>query len=367
MNENIKSNVSDLGPYKVIQLYFPVSGFHAMVVVDNTALGPSIGGVRVSPAVTLDEVKRLARTMTLKNSIAGLPHGGGKAGIAIDPASPDKERFFRIFARAIQTLTDYIPGPDMGSNETCMAWIHDEIGRAVGLPEEIGGLPLDKHGATGFGLAECAEVACSYAGIALSGSKVAIQGFGSVGKMAARFMADKGAVVIAVSDTKGTISDPRGIDIPRLIEVKDSTGSVTNYKPGAVKDTGALFSERSDILIPAATPDVITTDNADMVKAKLILQGANIPATVEAEALLHKRGILSIPDFIANAGGVIMAAMEYAGNTEGEAFQAISKRIKENTQLIIEKSLREHIPPRQAAEHIAKDRVFSAMCYSRIV
>ncbi len=367
MTENIQSNVSDLGPYKVIQLYFPISGFHAMVVVDNTALGPSIGGVRVSPTVTLDEVKRLARTMTLKNSIAGLPHGGGKAGIAIDPGSPDKERRFRIFARAIQTLTDYIPGPDMGSNETCMAWIHDEIGRAVGLPEEIGGLPLDKHGATGFGLAECAEVACTYAGIALSGSKVAIQGFGSVGKMAARFMADKGAVIVAVSDTKGTISNPGGIDIRKLIEVKDSTGSVTNYKPGSVKDTGALFSERSDILIPAATPDVITRDNADTVKAGLILQGANIPATVGAEALLHKKGVLSIPDFIANAGGVIMAAMEYAGNTEGEAFQAISIRIKENTRLIIEKSLEDHIPPRQAAEHIAKDRVLSAMRYSRIV
>src|SRR5208283_1963922 len=155
MNKVIKSTLHDIGPFKTTQLFFPVSGIHAYVVIDNVALGPSIGGVRVSPHVTLGEAKRLARTMTMKNSIAGLPHGGGKAGIVIDPRSPDKERIFRIFAQAIGEMYEYIPGPDMGSDEGCMAWIHDEIKRAVGLPEEMGGLALDKLGATGFGIAEC--------------------------------------------------------------------------------------------------------------------------------------------------------------------------------------------------------------------
>ena len=353
----------DLGPQKVLYLYSPKADLKAFVVVDNTALGPSIGGVRVSQSVTVKEVMRLARTMTLKNSISGIPHGGGKAGIIADPRDRNKEHYFRIFARQIRELHEYIPGPDMGSDEECMAWVHDETGRAVGLPQEIGGLPLDKIGATGFGLAECAEVACPFAGITLKGAKVAIQGFGSVGKATAMFLSEKGAVVVAASDTKGTIYNASGIDIKELIEVKNATGSVINYKNGTKKKTEDIFSSDCEILIPAATPDVINKENVNLIKAGLILQGANIPATMDAEEILHHKGILSIPDFIANAGGVIMAAMEYAKKIEKEAFDAISTRIKSNTKLILEKSRSEKILPRQAAVEIAKERVLEAMKY----
>lgn len=356
-------NTDNLGPLKVIQLHFPKTDFRAIVVVDNTALGPSIGGVRVSLDVTVNEVMRLARTMTMKNSIAGLPHGGGKAGLIADPKDPKKEQYFRILAKTIKDLTDYIPGPDMGSDEVAMAWVYDEIGRAVGLPEELGGIPLDKLGATGFGLAECAEVACPYAGIALKGAQVSVQGFGSVGKAAARFLAEKGAIIVAVSDTKGSICNPDGLDIKELIETKEATGSVINYKKGRVNKCAALFLMPCDILIPAATPDVINKDNVNEIKARVILQGANIPVTKEAEEIFHQKGILSVPDFIANAGGVIMAAVEYAGKTEKEAFEAISTRIKANTKKILEKSKKENIFPMQAAEEIAKERVLRAMRY----
>lgn len=299
--------------------------------------------------------------MTLKNSIAGLAHGGGKAGIVADPRDPEKENYFRVFARMIKDLTDYIPGPDMGSNEKAMAWIYDETGRAVGLPEKIGGIPLDKLGATGYGLAECAEIACPYAGIKLKGAKVAIQGFGSVGRETARFLSEKGAAIIAVSDTGGCIYNPDGIYIKELIGIKNSTGSVINYKKGSRKKGEELFLLACDILVPAAIPDVINRDNVEGVKAKLILQGANIPVTKEAEAILHKKGIISIPDFIANAGGTIMAAMEYAKKTEREAFEAISARIRVNTKVILERSTNKKIPPRHAAEKIAKERVLNAM------
>jgi glutamate dehydrogenase/leucine dehydrogenase len=362
-----KIPITEIGPSKVIQLFFPVSNFHAIIVVDNTALGPSIGGVRVSPDVTVEEVKRLARTMTMKNSVAGLPHGGGKAGIIADPRDPKKEHHFRIFSQAIKDLHEYIPGPDMGSNEECMAWIYDEIGRATALPEEIGGLPLDKLGATGFGLAECAEIACPYANMELKGAKVAIQGFGSVGKAAARFLSEKGATVVAASDTKGSICNPDGLDVKELLDVKGEKGSVIHCKKGTVKKCEELFLTPCDVLIPAATPDVISKENVEGVKAKLILQGANIPATLEAEEILHKKGILSVPDFIANAGGVIMAAMEYAKKSEKEAFDAISERIKKNTKLILEKTFKENILPRQAAEAIAKERILKAMAYKRIL
>lgn len=351
----------ELGPSKVIHLYSKKAQLRAIVVVDNTALGPAIGGVRVSPLVSTEEVLRLARTMTLKNSIAGIPHGGGKAGILVDPKGPEKERYFRIFAKQIKDLQEYIPGPDMGSDEEAMAWIYDEIGRACGLPEELGGLPLDKLGATGFGLSECAEVSCPYAGIDLKKARVAVQGFGSVGKAAAWFLSEKGAVLVAASDTKGTIHCADGIDIDKLIEIKQSTGSVINYGEGIRMETEDLFSRECDILIPAAIPDVINEENVYSIKAKLILQGANIPATRAAEEILMKRGILSVPDFIANAGGVIMAAMEYAKKTEKETFEAISSKIKKNTGLILEKAMQEKILPRAAAEELSKDKVLKAM------
>jgi glutamate dehydrogenase (NAD(P)+) len=343
----------DLGPSKVIHLYSKKTPIKAIVVIDNIALGPAIGGVRVSPSVNLEEVIRLARTMTLKNAIAGLSHGGGKAGIIADSKGPDKEHYFRVFARMIKELEEYIPGPDMGSDEEAMAWIYDEIGRACGLPEEIGGLPLDKLGATGFGLSECAEVACPYAGINLKG----------VGKATARFLSEKGAILVAASDTQGTIYSKEGLDVNKLIETKKSKGAVKYCKEGTCMSIDELFSIDCDILIPAATPDVIHEDNAYTIKAKLILQGANIPATMAAEEILMKRGILSVPDFIANAGGVIMAAMEYEKKTEREAFEAISLKVKKNTKLILEDAAREKILPRAAAGKLANEKVLEAMRY----
>jgi len=353
----------EFGPLKFIHLHSEKAALRAWIVVDNIALGPAIGGVRVSPSVTAGEVQRLARTMTLKNSIAGLAHGGAKAGIAADPKSPGKEHCFRVFARLIKELLEYIPGPDMGSDEECMAWIQDETGRAAGLPEEIGGLPLDKLGAAGFGLSECAEVACPFAGLELKGARVAIQGFGSVGKAAARFLSRKGAVIIAASDTRGTVYNSDGMETADLLKVKEETGSVVNYVKGKRLGGDEIFSIQTDILIPAATPDVITMENVNSIKAKLVLQGANIPVTSEAEKVLHERGVLSVPDFIANAGGVIMAAMEYEKRSERDAFEAISEKIRKNTRLILEKAVKKKGLPREAAEVLALERVRQAQRY----
>lgn len=353
----------DLGPLKVLNLYFPKTGVKAFVAVDNVAMGPSIGGVRVSPSVTLEEVIRLARAMTLKNSMAGLPHGGGKAGIVADPEDPRKEQLIRTFAKAIKDLKEYIPGPDMGTNETCMAWVHDEIERAVGLPEEIGGIPLDQLGATGFGLSECAVLACPFAGVELAGARIAVHGYGSVGKAAVRFLAQKGASIVAVADSKGSVYQSDGLDIKTLADVKTETGSVVNYPVATVMKADELFAVDCDIIIPAATADVIHIDNVDQIKAKMILQGANIPVTREAETILHQKGVLSIPDFVANSGGVTMAAMEYAGKYEKEAFDAISIKIKNNTEIVLKRCTSEKRLPREVAEEIARERVLRAMQY----
>ena len=168
---------------------------------------------------------------------------------------------------------------------------------------------------------------------------------------------------MAVSDTGGTIYNPKGLDYQELMRIKTSRKSVVNYADGNAKKGEEIFSLDVDILLPAATPDVIHKGNVDMVKARLVLQGANIPVTKEAEETLQRKGILTVPDFIANAGGVIMAAMEYARKGEQDAFGAIASRIKANTTLILEKSENEKIVPRQAAVAIAKERVLKAMKY----
>ena len=357
----------ELGPAKIIRIHEPRSALKAVLVVDNVAAGPSIGGVRMAPDVSTAECFRLARAMTLKNAAAGLPHGGGKAVVFADPAMPPerKERLVRAFARAIGDVKDYIPGPDMGTDERCMAWVRDETGRSVGLPPEIGGIPLDEVGATGFGLAVAVDVARAYCDLELAGARVAVQGFGSVGKHAARFLAEKGAVLVAASDSRGTLYDPEGLDVARLIEIKQAGGAVTDYPDGRKLDREAVVGIACDIWIPAARPDVLRKDNVDSLKARLVAQGANIPVTDEAEAALQARGILSIPDFIANAGGVICAAVEYHGGTQGQAFQTIEEKIRHNTERVLAEAKRRGSLPRAAAVALATARVRRAMDYRR--
>ena len=352
----------DLGPEKVIHIWRPALGLKAIVVVDNTAAGPAIGGARMAPDVSLKECARLARAMTLKNAAAGLPHGGGKSVIFADPAmpAPEKERLIRGFARAIGEIASYIVGPDMGTDERCMAWARDEIGRAVGLPREIGGIPLDEIGATGLGVAVAGEAAEEFSGVKLYGARIAVQGFGAVGYHAARFLAQRGARLVAASDSRGCISDPGGIDIAALAAVKAQGGGVAELGKGTPGDRDAVIAADCDILIPAARPDVIREDNADRIKARLILEGANIPATLAAEQQLHRRGVLVVPDFIANAGGVICASVEYHGGSESQALAAIEEKARRNTAEVLSRAREEGTTPRAAAEAIALERVRAA-------
>ena len=353
----------DLGPAKVVYITERHSGLRAVLVVDNVACGPAIGGVRMAPDVSSEECFRLARAMTLKNAAAGLRHGGGKAVIFADPhcAPAEKEQLLRAFAGAIADLRDYIPGPDMGTDETCMAWVDDEIGRGVGLPAALGGIPLDEIGATGFGLAVAVDVARDFCDLDLNGARVAVQGFGSVGQHASRFLAEKGAVLVAAADSQGTVVDQNGLDIAALISLKSAGKPLVGYSRGEKLTRDAIVGVDCDIWIPAARPDVIHKGNVDQVRAKLVVQGANIPVTPEAEAALHRRGVLSVPDFIANAGGVICGAVEYRGGGQGQAFETIEAKVRQNTRSVLEAARTEGIQPREAADRIARERVTTAM------
>jgi len=367
MAEDIFHYADDLGPAKIIHIYEPSTALRAILVVDNLACGPSIGGVRMAPDVSVEECFRLARAMTLKNAAAGLAHGGGKSVIFGDPRMPaaEKENLIRAFACAIRDESGYIPGPDMGTDEACMAWVKDEIGRSVGLPRELGGIPLDEIGATGFGLRSAAEVALAAGGSDIKGARVVVQGFGSVGLHAARFLTAKGALLVGASDSRGTIADPAGLDVEKLAELKATGASLTDTAAGQALDRDAVVNIECEIWIPAARPDVIRADNVARLRTKLIVQGANIPITEEAEAILHRKGVVSVPDFIANAGGVICAAVEYGGGTQAAAFQVIDEKIRANTESVLRRSRDEGIAPRQAALEMARDRVRRAMALRR--
>ena len=355
-----------LGPAKIVQLYQPSLRLRAFVVVDNVAAGPAIGGVRMAPDVTLSECFRLARAMTLKNAAAGLPHGGGKSVIFGDPRMPDtkKEHLVRAFAAAIVDLTDYIPGPDMGTDERCMGWVNDETGRSVGLPPVLGGIPLDQIGATGYGLMAAIEAAQDVSGVSIDGARVAVQGFGSVGRHAARFLAEKGAVLVGASDSGGSVTNARGLDVEALIAHKAEGRGLDDF-PGGRTEPEAILDVPCDIWIPAARPDVLNADTVKRLDARIVAQGANIPATPAAEAELHRRGVLVLPDFIANAGGVICASVEYHGGNTKQAFETIREKVGANTRVVLEESARKGIAPRAAATGIAEARVRAAMALRR--
>lgn len=357
----------ELGPYKIVHIHRPGIGLRAVVAVDNIACGPSIGGIRMAPDVSTEEAFRLARAMTLKNAAAGLAHGGGKAVIYGDPKmeAGRKEHLIRAFATAIADLPDYIPGPDMGTDERAMGWIQDEIGRSVGLPRELGGIPLDEIGATGFGLAAAIDVARVELGIAIKGARVAIQGFGSVGKHAARFLTRQGAVLVAASDTGGTLSDSDGLDVDALIALKAAGKPLSAHGRGRKLGGDAIIDADCEIWIPAARPDVIHTGNVGRLRTRIVAQGANIPCTPEAEKALAERGVLVLPDFIANAGGVICAAIEYHGGTEATAFGVIEEKVRGNTQAVLAEAKRAKILPRAAALALADRRVRAAMALRR--
>lgn len=365
--ENIFDFADDLGPHKVVHVHVPSIGLKGILVVDNVAMGPSIGGLRIATDVSVEECVRLARAMTMKNAAAGIRHGGGKTVLMGDPNmdKDKKELLLRGMCRSLEEIEDYIFAPDMGTNEECMAWIKDEIGRVVGLPREIGGIPLDEIGITGFGLSTVAEVAVNYCDLELKGARVVIQGFGSVGKNAAKFLQEKGAVIVGVGDSHGSICQEDGLDVEELIKFKKSGKSVKEYAKGKSCARDDVIDMECDIWIPAARPDIINEDNAERLKCKLIVSGANIPITLGAEKILHEKGILIVPDFIANAGGVICAAMEYEGARESKVFEVVKDKLTLNTKLVLDESKKEDILPREAATRLATERVKKAMSFKR--
>lgn len=365
----------ELGPEKVIEVYDPKTGMRGVLVIDNTALGIGKGGIRMTPTVSAEEVFRLARAMTYKNSLAGLPFGGAKSGIiASSDVIKDKDKkkaYIQAFAKAIKPVCPslYVAGPDINTTEEEMKWFAEANSSwksATGKPADMClrpgkcGIPHE-YGSTGFGVYHSTLVALQQMKMPIKGATVAIEGFGNVGVFAAKFLTKGGAKLVAVSDSKGCIFNPDGFDLKALEETKKTKGTVTAHTSGKTLPGKEIFELQVDVLIPAAQPDVINKSNVDRVKAKIIIEGANIPMTYEIEDILHKRGVLVVPDFVANAGGVISSYAEYKGKTPDDMFKVVERKIKRNTKLVLDRSKQKGVKPRDAATEIALERIKEAM------
>jgi glutamate dehydrogenase (NAD(P)+) len=355
------------GPEKVFEVYNAKVGMHGFVVIDNTALGPGKGGIRMTPTVSRLEVSRLARAMTWKNALAGIPFGGGKAGIVADDrqiSQEEKDAIIVAFAEALKAVCPefYVSGPDMNMAEHEMevfANANGDMKSVTGKPASMGGLPHEL-GSTAFGCFHSMLVALKHQGKNVKDVTLAIEGFGNVGWFMAKFVSEAGGKVVAVSDSRGVIYNASGLDFEKLAEVKKSEGTVTKYGDGEVLPGHDIISVECDVLVTAAIPDLIGPDDVDKIKATLIVEGSNIPMDFADEKRLHEKGVLIVPDFVANAGGVISSWCEYEGKDEAFMFKIVEERITKNTEDVLTRAKAEGKTPREVAEVIAKERVEAA-------
>jgi glutamate dehydrogenase (NAD(P)+) len=305
--------------------------FEGFRVQYNIARGPGKGGIRYHPDVTLDEVRALAAWMTWKCATVGIPYGGAKGGVRVDPhklSQGELERLTRRYAVEIAPIIGPhvdIPAPDVYTNEQTMAWIMDtismmtggsQLGIVTGKPISLGG-SLGRAEATARGCLFTVREACKLLGINLNGARVAVQGFGNAGSISARLLHEDGAKIIAVSDTKGGIFNPNGIDPVAVLKHKEETGSVVGFKDTAPITNGDLLTLDCEILVPAALENQINLENAHLIKARIVAEAANGPVTPGADRVLFAKGIFDIPDILANAGGVTVSYFEWVQDQYG--------------------------------------------------
>jgi glutamate dehydrogenase len=313
----------------------------------NDSVGPTKGGVRFHPEVTEEEVKALSIWMTLKCGIANIPYGGGKGGIICDPREMsfgELERLSRGYVRAISQIvgpTKDIPAPDVFTNSQVMAWMMDEYSRIreFDSPGFITGKPLvlgGSHGretATARGVAICIEEAAKSKNLELKQAKIVIQGFGNAGSYLAKFLMESGAKVVGISDAYGALYDEDGLDINYLLDKRDSFGTVTNLFKNTITNK-ELLELPCDILVPAAISNQITAENAHRIKAKIVVEAANGPTTMEATQILSQRNVLLIPDVLASSGGVIVSYFEWVQNNLGYYWSEEEVSTKLKTKLV---------------------------------
>jgi len=349
----------------------------AYVVYHNVVLGPAKGGIRMSTNVNLEETRRLAKIMTYKNALTELPFGGGKSGIRIENPNIDEFTRISIFKEYVHMIREelvaehYIPAPDLGTDQFDMAVIYGELHKpecVTGKPIKIGGLP-GRLEATGRSVATSTKIYVEEVmKEKLNNLKIAIQGFGNVGRWASYFLENFGAKIVAISDINGGIYNEKGVSIEKLFQYAPTKNITIADYPEAYKITNAELLEMDvDILIPCATENVITKENAKRLKCKVVIEGANDPVTEEADEILKERGIPVLPDFLCNSGGVIASYIEWRNAKSGnqtekeEVFNEIDRKIKKCFYKIKETREKLNTTYREAATFIAIKFLIEAM------
>ncbi len=353
--------------------------FNGYRVQHDNARGPMKGGLRYHPLVDADEVLSLASLMTWKTAVVNLPYGGAKGGICVDPtglSTKELERLTRKFVDQIQDIigpTRDIPAPDVNTNPQVMAWIMDQYSKYHGhSPAVVTGKPIDLYGsrgreaATGRGLLYIAREIARDVGLPIKGTRFAIQGFGNVGSHAARLIHEDGGIIVAVSDVNGGVKNPKGLDVPALFDHARKTGSVKGFAGGNPCGNEELLTSECDVLIPAALGSVLTKSVAAEVRAKIVLEGANAPCTPEADEVFEKRGVLVVPDILANAGGVTVSYFEWVQNLqhvtwdEDRVTTELEKLMREAYERVANISRTRKLPLRTSAYVLAIGRVGKA-------
>ena len=353
--------------------------FEGIRVIHSNILGPAKGGIRFAPDVHLDEVRALAAWMTWKCAVVDIPYGGGKGGVRCNPREMSKGEIERLMRAYTMAMIDVfgpdkdIPAPDMGTGPREMAWLMDEYSKAHGMtvPAVVTGKPLVLGGslgrteATGRGVMVSALAAMQKLKINPFQATCAVQGFGNVGSWAAQLLEERGLKVVAISDHTGAFYNEKGINILEAIQHKEShNGTLEGFKGGdKMEDPGDLLTLNVDVLVPAALEDVITAANADKIQAKLIVEGANGPTSAKADAIINEKGIMAVPDILANAGGVTVSYFEWVQNRLGYKWTAdrVNRRsdriMKDAFEHVYEASKKYDVPMRIAAYIVAIDKV----------
>jgi glutamate dehydrogenase/leucine dehydrogenase len=358
--------------------------FEGYRVIHSTILGPSKGGIRFDPGVHLDEVKALAAWMTWKCAVVDIPYGGAKGGVTCNPrqmSAGEIERLMRAYTQAMADVfgpDQDIPAPDMGTGPREMAWLMDQYSRIQGMTTHavVTGKPLVMGGslgrteATGRGVMVSALTAMEKLKINPYKATCAVQGFGNVGSWAARLLQERGLIVQAISDLSGAYFNPNGIDIDKAIKYRDGNkGSLEGFAGAEKVSNNELLTLNVDLLVPAATEDVITSENAPDIKAKLIVEGANGPTSSRADNIINEKGITVVPDILANAGGVTVSYFEWVQNRLGYKWTADrvnrrSDRIMKDAFNNVYKTSQEYkVPMRIAAYMVAIDKVAKTYKY----
>jgi glutamate dehydrogenase (NAD(P)+) len=353
--------------------------FEGIRVIHSNILGPAKGGIRFAPDVHLDEVRALAAWMTWKCAVVDIPYGGGKGGVRCNPREMSKGEIERLVRAYTMAMIDVfgpdkdIPAPDMGTGPREMAWLMDEYSKAHGMtiPAVVTGKPLVLGGslgrteATGRGVMVTALAAMQKLKINPVSATCAVQGFGNVGSWAAQLLEERGLKIIAISDHTGAFYNEKGINIQEAIKHKDANmGTLEGFTGGdRMEDPGDLLTLEVDVLVPAAMEDVITAKNAEKIRAKLIVEGANGPTSAKADAILNEKGIMAVPDILANAGGVTVSYFEWVQNRLGYKWTAdrVNRRsdriMKDAFEHVYEASVKYSVPMRIAAYIVAIDKV----------